>query len=283
MLAEGTRPVASCAVDQAPSSPATDPFNPSPRADWYPDPTGRFEFRYHNGVSWTGDVSVDGERFLDPLRSPSVAVVPPGFTAVPFRQTSSSAKARAAFVLGLCSLLIGWVPFLCLLALAAAVVGLVFAVGVLRRDARDRRESGPLAAAQDRPGHSYAVAGLILAPLGLAASGIGVWLSVLTLREVQDFTDVGHYSTTDVSCDVGDGLATYTGTITNESSSVRSYDVTVEFVRPGTSVRLYIASTSVDDVEPGITATVVVNEVVSQPELECRLVGVTGPLPFGQS
>jgi len=84
-------------------------------------------------------------------------------------------------------------------------------------------------------------------------------------------------------CDVGDGLATYTGTITNESSSVRSYEVTVEFVRPDTSVRLYIASTSVDDVEPGTTATVVVNKVVSQPELECRLVDVTGPLPFGQS
>ena len=30
---------------------------------WYPDPTGRFEYRYHNGAAWTADV-VDGRPAL---------------------------------------------------------------------------------------------------------------------------------------------------------------------------------------------------------------------------
>lgn len=264
----GRGPVSSCAVDQP---------TPSHRADWYPDPTGRFEFRYHNGVSWTGDVSADGHRFLDPLRAPTMGSAPPPFATVPFRESTGTAKAKASFILALCSFLVGWVPFLCVLAAAAAILALIFGIGVLRRHRREQRP------AIDRPGRGYAVAGLAIAPIGLVVSGIGVWLSVLTLREVRSFTEVGRYSTTDVSCTVDSRLATYRGTITNESGRTRSYEVTVEFLRPGTSVRRYIASTSVDDVEPGATANVIVNEVVTDEELDCNLVSVTGPLPFGQS
>lgn len=39
----------------------------SSRPDWYADPTGRHEYRYHNGERWTGDVSDAGRRGLDPL------------------------------------------------------------------------------------------------------------------------------------------------------------------------------------------------------------------------
>ena len=259
------------------ASIAVDPGTSSHRADWYPDPTGRFEFRYHNGVSWTGDVSVDGNRFLDPLRAPTSGPQPPPFAGVPFHESSGTGKAKAAFVLALCSFLVGWVPFLCVLAAIAAILALIFGVGVLRRHRREQR------AITDRPGRGYAIAGLAIAPIGLFVSGVGVWLTVLTLREVQSFTEVGRYTTTDVACNVDSSLATYRGTITNESSKIRSYEVTVEFLRPGTSVRRYIASTSVDDVAPGATAPVIVNEVVSDEELDCNVVSVSGPLPFGQS
>jgi hypothetical protein len=40
---------------------------------------------------------------------------------------------------------------------------------------------------------------------------------------------------------------------------------------------------AVNGLEPGATAPVVVNRVVSEPDLDCNLVGVTGPLPFSQS
>lgn len=261
-------PVASIGVEQG---------APSHRPDWYPDPTGRFEFRCHNGVSWTGDVSVDGNRFLDSLRAPV-----PGFAShdAPMGANTGNpgtVKAKAAFILGICSFLVGWVPFLCLFAAAAAVLAIVFGIGVLHRQRREHRDP------TDRPGRGYAVAGLAIAPLGLLVSGVGVWLSVLTLHAVQNFTEVGQYRIENVSCNVDSSLATYRGSITNDSAKTRSYDVTVEFLRPGTSVRRYIGTTSVDDVAPGSTADVVVNEVVSDKELACNVVSVTGPLPFGQS
>ena len=39
------------------------PYQPG----WYPDPMQRFEFRFHNGTVWTGDVSTNGVRYVDPL------------------------------------------------------------------------------------------------------------------------------------------------------------------------------------------------------------------------
>ena len=43
-----------------PSLPA-----PAPPADWYPDPSGEWDFRYWNGHSWTAHVSRHGVAYLD--------------------------------------------------------------------------------------------------------------------------------------------------------------------------------------------------------------------------
>ncbi len=51
------------AVDPAPAAPAsTSAYTP----DWYPDPHGRFDQRYHNGTVWTAYVARDGEQLTDP-------------------------------------------------------------------------------------------------------------------------------------------------------------------------------------------------------------------------
>jgi hypothetical protein len=290
LTAAGTRdaaPVSSCAVDpDTPKHAASVAAEAGPAAEhepsWHPDPTGRFEFRFHNGRAWTGDVSVDGNRFLDPLRRPDAGPDgPAGFTNVPFQRSSGTGNARAAFVLGLCSFLVAWVPFLCFLGMAGAIIALVFGIGFLRRERTERARQGqkdPRA-----PGHGYALAGVILAPLALLLSGVGIWLSMVAFDRVQAFTEVGNYATKDVSCNVDHSLATYTGTITNLSSSTRSYDITIEFLRSGTSVQLYLQNTAVGDVAPGATKTYVVNKVVNQPTLDCAIASVTGPLPFGQS
>lgn len=48
-------------------SPSPDPISSgSSSSGWFPDPTGRYEYRYHNGQRWTNDVSVDGVRYVDP-------------------------------------------------------------------------------------------------------------------------------------------------------------------------------------------------------------------------
>jgi hypothetical protein len=245
------------------------------RADWYPDPTGRFEFRYHNGQAWTGDVSVDGNRFLDPLQpagypgygSGSVGPKPPG-----------SGKASAALVLGVTSFLLGWVPFLAFLAVAGAVLAFIFGVVVLRRDTRLRAAGG-----SNPRGHGMALAGLILSPLALASAGLGIWLSVLAIREVDTFQNVGQHTVEITSCAVSGGVAEAEGTITNDESSTKSYHLGIDFVLPGTDNELYTETTDIDDVASGETRAWSVFAVVNEEHLECRVDSVTGPLPFGQS
>lgn len=39
----------------------------NPPADWYPDPTGRYDYRYWDGEQWTGHVSTAGSTEWDPL------------------------------------------------------------------------------------------------------------------------------------------------------------------------------------------------------------------------
>jgi len=52
----------------AEAAPAGDaqPSQPLPPADWYADPSGRFEMRYWNGTDWTEHVSRKGKQFIDP-------------------------------------------------------------------------------------------------------------------------------------------------------------------------------------------------------------------------
>jgi hypothetical protein len=190
---------------------------------------------------------------------------------------SSTAKASAAFVLGISSVLAGWVPFLCFLALVAAVLALVFGTLSLRDDRRNRRAGSPQAR-----GHGLALAGVILAPFGLIASGIGIWLSVVSIREVNEYTNVGDYSVVETGCTVTNGVARSDGTITNESSTARSYTIVVQFLRPGTDNSLYTDNAVAADVQPGERATWSVMSVVREETLECRVDDVTGPLPFGQ-
>lgn len=245
------------------------------RADWYPDPTGRFEFRYHNGQAWTGDVSVDGNRFLDPLQPAGYpASGAGGFGPKP----PGSGKASAALVLGITSLLLGWVPFLAFLAVAGAVLACIFGSLVLRRDARLRAAGG-----SNPRGHGMALAGLILSPLALVSAGLGIWLSVLAIREVDEFQNVGRHTVEITSCAVTSGVAKAEGTITNDESSTKSYHLSIDFIRPGTDNELYTDGTDIDDVAPGDAREWSVFVVVTQEQLDCRVDKVTGPLPFGQS
>lgn len=43
--------------------------------NWYPDPTGRFQFRYWDGAAWTQHVARDGTPYSDPLGQPAAVEV----------------------------------------------------------------------------------------------------------------------------------------------------------------------------------------------------------------
>ena len=51
-----------------PAQPAQSaaPSTPAVPADWYKDPSGRFEMRYWNGTKWTEHVARGGKQFVDP-------------------------------------------------------------------------------------------------------------------------------------------------------------------------------------------------------------------------
>jgi hypothetical protein len=38
-------------------------------ANWYADPTGRHELRYHDGTGWTEHVSDNGQHSIDPVEA----------------------------------------------------------------------------------------------------------------------------------------------------------------------------------------------------------------------
>ncbi len=50
----------------APAPAAAAPATPAIPADWYADPSGRFELRYWNGSAWTEHVARAGQQYTDP-------------------------------------------------------------------------------------------------------------------------------------------------------------------------------------------------------------------------
>ncbi|MEX1107166.1 MAG: DUF2510 domain-containing protein, partial [Ilumatobacteraceae bacterium] len=65
-------------------------------AGWFPDPLGRYEHRWFNGTTWTADVSLHGQRYVDPAPLVATAAV---HAAMPGRQ--SRTRATLALLAGL--------------------------------------------------------------------------------------------------------------------------------------------------------------------------------------
>lgn len=241
---------------------------------WYPDPMGRFEYRYHNGQAWTADVSTGGRRFVDPLSAPAppgAPLAPPGSRAVspspsPSRRAGNGI-ALAGMVCGIVSLVIGWLPFVGLLGLVAALVGLGLSIPGLLRG----RETG------ERKG--FAVTGVVTSSIGVLVGGLGIVFTVLLWRAVERFESPGAHSQ-QVECTVDDsGFVVARGGITNESGRSRDYSV---LVRLTADERHRV---EVDDVAPGATGSFTVRSddaAHSEPDAaSCAIVEVNGPIPFG--
>jgi hypothetical protein len=237
---------------------------------WYPDPMGRFDYRYHNGQAWTADVSTGGRRYVDPLSpaGPSAApFAPPGTGAVSPARRAGNGIALAGMVCGIVSLVIGWLPFVGLLGLVAAVVGLGLSIPGLARS----RETG------ERKG--FAIAGIVTSAVGILLGGLGIVFSVLLWRAVERFETPGAH-TEEVACTVDDsGFVVARGGITNDSGRERDYSV---LVRLTADERHRVA---VDDVAPGSTGSFTVrSDEAGHSETDagaCDIVEVNGPVPFG--
>jgi hypothetical protein len=212
-------------------------------AGWYPDPVGVHELRYHNGVAWTGDVSTDGVRHVSPLPS----------------APSSGPSGTAALVLGIISLCVGWIPFVSVLAFGTAVAAVV--VGFRRRRFPSARGASQ--------------AGIVMGAVGFVLAIGGTWVAFLILEAVDRYENPGPYEVEVTMCAEVDGVTRADGTITNLDDRTRTYTVEVVFDGDRSD------TVEVVDVEPGDTASFVVEQDLRFDDLDCEIGSVKGPLPFG--
>jgi hypothetical protein len=270
---------------------------------WYPDPYRRYELRYFNGQRWTGDVSVQGRRMIDPVnggqaaptatgvgrstwpgtgpvRGPAGQQWQPG--GAPRPQWSAGpgptgtrapgpkrGMAITAFIVAVASAAIGWFPFAFTIAGAGVVVAVVFGIIGLRR-----------AKQQGGAGRGFAVAALVISPVALAVCVGGFFFTRFVVREINRYDDPGDYALTKDSCTAEGTLVTFSGTIRNDGSDTRSYELSVSYGSNGR--QLGTDFVDVDDVHPGDTADWSDTQRVSSADgIACDVTDVHGPPPFG--
>ncbi len=223
---------------------------------WFPDPLDRYDHRYFNGRTWTSDVSSGGDRFVDPLGTTPNA--PTGGS-----DGTNNGAATAAVVMGSVGVAIAWIPFIVVVGGALAVLAIVFGSIGLRRS----RTSGV--------GRRASVAGIVMGTLGVAASVVGVILSVMVFREVIRFAEPGAVATDVTSCSIDGRRATIDGTVSNLDDEIRSYTL---FVEIGERTGIVI----VDDVAVDETVrwSTVVTTRAGTTNCDPEII-VQGPFPYG--
>ena len=250
----------------APPTPGPPPAAEQP-AGWFPDPNGRHEHRYFNGRTWTADVADGGERSVDPLgAAPTPAR--PGFPPAP-PNAARNGMATAALVCGLIGVGLAWIPFVVVAGFVLSVLAIVFGVSGLRQ-----------ANLNDR-GRGKAIAGTVLGGVGVALSVLGVILSVVVFRELRAFVDPVAHAVDVVDCEVGDGVARVSGTVTNLGDERAEFSLFVT-VRAGTEVSEPDTARTIAPLDPGATADLDITTLIDSPTGPCTAsVDVYGPLPFG--
>ncbi len=220
------------------------------QAGWYPDPMGDHEFRYYNGRDWTGDVATDGVRHVTEV---------PDLAAQRFPQRRDPRSGTVAMVFGIISMTIGWIPFVCFVAVFFAAVAVV--VGFRRRRFESARGS--------------AIVGMVTGSVGFLLCLAGMWLSVVLIQAVADFEDPGPHEAELADCEATDAGTQATGTITNLDNEERSYTITIDLDDENS------IDAVVNDVGAGERRVFRVEEDLRFDDLDCAIVEVKGPLPFG--
>lgn len=246
-------------------------MEPTLSPGWYPDPSGRYEYRYHNGHRFTADVSVNGQRYVEPqshLAPPGP--IPPAYLGPRPPLVGGNRPSRGwaitAFVLGLCGVVLAWVPFVFVIAGAAAIVGLVFGILALRRI-----KSG------EQTGKSLAVWGTVLSAVAIPLCVVGALFTAEVIDEIERLTEAGPISVEITSCSPSGDYVVAEGTITNLDSRYHDYTVTVLFVDDGVVVDS--SAGWARDVAPGADASFDAIGWVGTRRVDCEVGSVDGFVP----
>ena len=210
---------------------------------WHPDPSGRFEFRYHNGERWTTDVSSGGVRYVDRSQPPR----PRGTTA--------------ALVFGLVGLGLAWLPALFVFGLGAGVTAVVLAVRA-RRTVTDPSIERTL------------TAGLVAGTGAVALSVVGGWFTVLVYRAVERYQSPAAHDAQIAECLTEGDITRAAGTITNISGERASFTLRIDIGDDRATIET-------GALEPGETAPFSLRRRSVGSSNDCKLRRVDGPLPLG--
>lgn len=216
------------------------------QAGWYPDPMGRFEFRYFNGTAWTADVATDGARQIDQLGTAPTPVAPPPSSAGPgiaaggFAPTApTNGLSTAAMVLGIVGVALGLLMVLFWVAIPLGILALVLGLVARRR----ARASGI--------GRPQALAGVIMGPIAI---GLGMAGLVLLWPDLRDaFRDAtrqldGTAAVVEIEeCRVADGVVRATGVVRNRTSVGHTVEIEIAVLPPGSSTPLTVIGATVFD------------------------------------
>ena len=238
-------------------------------AAWWDDPTGRFDQRYHNGVRWTADVASDGVRYVDPLPGDPGTAVPPADPGRPAGSGGRNGAAIAALVLGIVGLLLGWVPYVFVVGAIAAVLAIVLGVVGLRR----ARTSGD--------GRAASTAGLVTGAVGLVAAVVGFFFTIAFSDALAAYDSPADHSAQVTACTRLGTRWTATVVLRNLSADEADFTVDVGFVRPGTDNVQRSDTLLVDDVPAGEERELEAQATLENDAIECTVVRVRGPRPFG--
>lgn len=239
---------------------------------WYADPLRRFELRWFNGDDWTADVANDADRFVDPHGIAVVArTADPAFGGAVGDHTDASTNptASAAMALGIVAVAISWLPFVVVLGVVAALLAMGLGVAGLRR-------AGPAG-----NGRSRAIVGLVTGASSLVAAAIGITLSIIVLNAYDDYLEPAANETAIGDCTLAGARATAQGTIENLGVETADFTVLVGFVRVGTDNAHRTVRAAIDGVAPGEVRAFEVQRQVELDAVDCIVIDVNGPLPFG--
>jgi hypothetical protein len=132
-------------------------------------------------------------------------------------------------------------------------------------------------------GRSRAIVGLVTGASGLIAASLGAVLTLVVLDVYDDYVDPGPNDVVITSCEVVGSRAIASGTLENLGPEPAGFSVLIGFVRPGTDNAHSTVRTAFDDVEPGQRSEFRVERQVELDEVDCIVLEVNGPLPFGLS
>lgn len=246
---------------------------------WHPDPTGRFEYRYHNGSSWTADVAAGGHRYVDSstgtssLTPPSITSpsITPGSTP-PVSSTAGNGLATAALTCGIVSLALGWIPVVFAVGAVLALLGVVFGVVGLRRSAHVGR------------GRGMAIGGIATGIVGVLVAVGGLVFTIAIYRAIERYENPVAHEVVIEQCTVVDGQAVAVGWLRNDSDSTADFSVLVEFTRESSGLRIASSRVRLDDVAPATRSPIETARRVAisddDGDIACDA-SASGPLPFG--